>query len=438
MNISEIETAIKALFTEWVDQKTKVDRDKIQYAGPVLEKEEYHNLLDALFNDWWSGGRFTIEAERKLAQVSLRKNGLLTNSGSSANLVLMSAAKELYFNDGDKILTLSCGFPTTVNPIITNRLTPVFVDIDLNTLSLAPEKLEEALKRDSKIKGVFVAHTLGFPSKINELLDIARKYNVNVFFDSCDAYGTKYLGKPLQQYGKASSLSFYVAHHLTMGEGGAVLTNDDDMHLTMRGFRNWGRYCASAACCVRSYNKDTFCPSAKLTNDSEMPKDYMVNYQYEWLGYNLKPLDLQAAILLAQLDKQDSFDIQRKDNYNKYINYFKANNSFGIKVWDIDEETSPFSFPMLIPKDAPFKRKHLMDFLQQNKIESRLLFGGNLMRHPAYKNKNQLWESYGSHDNANNIMENFIMVGVAPIISNKIDNVIEVLDDFFKFWKGKG
>jgi len=434
MKKSEIENTIKSLFKEWVREKDKNPVNKVRYAGPVLGEEEYSVMLDAIFNDWWSGGKFTLEAEQKLAAISNRNHGLLTNSGSSANLLLMAAAKELYFEDGDKILTLSCGFPTTVNPIITNRLTPVFVDIDLNDLNLSPEKLEDSLKRDKKIKGVFVAHTLGFKSKIREILDISRRYNCQVFFDCCDAYGTKYEGQPIQSYGKASSFSFYVAHHITMGEGGGLTTNDHDLFMAMRGIRNWGRYCASTNCCIRSERPELFCPKSKLTRDCGVPDDYIVNYQYEWLGYNLKPLDLQSAILTKQIDRMGEFDDTRRKNYKKLYNYFNTLD-LNIKTWSIDEETSPFAFPILLGGDSKFQRKNLQDFLSRNGIETRLLFGGNLTKHPAYTKNKKYWESIGKQTNADNIMNNFLMLGVSQVNTEEhIDKVIDTLDQFWKLW----
>ena len=273
MNKKELETQIQALFKLWVAEKNKQEVNKVRYAGPVLGESEYENIIESIFSDWWSGGKYTVNAELKLAKLSDRNFGLLTNSGSSANLVLMSGAKELYFEDDDKILTLSCGFPTTVNPIITNRLRPLFVDINLDDLSLDPQLFEDAVKKDNKIKGVFIAHTLGYKGQINEILDIARKYNIKVFFDCCDAYGTTYNNRPIQSYGKASTYSFYVAHHITMGEGGGITTNDHDLHLTMRGFRNWGRYCASTNCCIRSNRPDLFCPTARLSKNCQIPDD---------------------------------------------------------------------------------------------------------------------------------------------------------------------
>lgn len=434
MNKSDIEKQIKLLMSEWVKLKSVEPTTKTRYAGPVLGTNEYDKMLDAIFNDWWSGGKYTLEAELKLAKISLRNHGLLANSGSAANLLLMSAAKELYFKDGDKILTLSCGFPTTVNPIIQNRLIPVFVDISLDDLNLNPSLLEEALKKDKDIKGVFVAHTLGFKSQINELLDIARKYNVIVFFDNCDSYGTKYNGKPIQSYGKAATYSFYVAHHVTMGEGGGITTNDSDLFMTMRGMRNWGKFCGAQTCCIRSSDPTLFCPTAKLTRNSELPKDYMVNYQFEWLGYNLKPLDLQAAILTEQLDRIEEFDTIRKENYKMLHEYF-SNLKYDFKTWEIDEETSPFSFPILLPQNVNFNRKHLVDHMKRDNIETRVLFGGNLMKHPAYANKKSYWESYGTHENSDRILKDFIMFGVSPVNTKEnINKIISSMDDFLKQW----
>ena len=436
MNKSDLEKQIKILMECWVQEKEKeTTLKKVRYAGPKMDCKEYLGMMDAIFNDWWSGGKFTYEAEHKLSQISHRNFGLLTNSGSSANLLMMSAAKELYFKDNDKILTLSCGFPTTVNPIIQNRLRPFFVDIDLDTLNLSPKLFEEVIEKED-IKGVFVAHTLGFKNDIDAILDIARSKDIPVFFDCCDAYGTKHKGLPIQSYGKGATFSFYVAHHVTMGEGGGIVTNDNELHSTMRGFRNWGRYCASSNCCIRSINPNSFCPRTKLTSNCELPSDYMVNYQYEWMGYNLKPLEIQSAVLSSQLDKLEEFNQIRRTHYKRLYEYFKTVNC-DIRTWEIDDDISPFSFPLLLPKNVKFKRKHLMDHLQRNHIECRLLFGGNLLKHPAYANKKHLWDSYGGeHHNSNIILEQFIMLGISQVnTENDIGRVIKALEEFFKKWE---
>jgi CDP-6-deoxy-D-xylo-4-hexulose-3-dehydrase len=435
MDKKEIEKQIRTLFELWVSEKKKEKLDKVRYAGPVLEKEEYDGLLDAIFSDWWSGGKYSLQAEKDLAEFSGRNFGLLANSGSSANLLLMSAAKELYFKNGDKILTLSCGFPTTINPIINNRLIPLFVDIDLEDFGLNPELLTDALKKDKKIKGVFIAHTLGFKGKIDEILSVCEEHNVKLFFDSCDAYGTVHKGKPIQSYGIASTFSFYVAHHLTMGEGGGVVTDDPNFHLTMRGFRNWGRYCAATNCCVRALKPELFCPLGKLTQDTEVPDDYAVNYTYEWMGYNLKPLEIQAAILIAQIKKLKRFDGIRKKNYRQLYNHFSKITKYNFKTWQIDDDISPFSFPLLIPKDAKFSRKDLVSHMSKNKIETRLLFGGNLTKHPAYANSPDDWQMFGEQKNSDTIMEDFIMFGVSQVNEeHHIDKVITEMDAFLNKW----
>jgi CDP-6-deoxy-D-xylo-4-hexulose-3-dehydrase len=419
---------------EWAElNKAEEEKlKKVRYAGPSFDSKEYTAILDALFSNWWSGGSFSYNAENKLAAISDRKHGLLTNSGSSANLVLMSAAKKLYFKDNDKILTLACGFPTTVNPIISNNLIPIFCDIDLDTLNLTPDKVKEAISNHD-IKGIFVAHTLGFNSNVNEILDIARENNIQVFFDCCDAYGTTYNKRPLTAFGKASTFSFYVAHHISMGEGGGIVTNDDELQVTMRGFRNWGRYCAATNCCIRSINPNSFCPTTKLSKSCDLPDDYIVNYQYEWLGYNLKPLELQAAMLMEQIDKLPGFNDKRVYNYNRLYNIFNRYNNI-FTTWNLPDEVSPFAFPILIKNLSKFSRKHLVDAFTKNKIETRLLFGGNLLRHPAYKDISS--GVSGTLSNSDLITENLLMLGVSQVINDDhIDLIEKTLTDFVKQWK---
>ncbi len=438
MQIEDIQNTIKGLFNLWCIEKEKKRQQqvKVQYAGPVLGEQEYNGILDAIFSDWWSRGKYTTMAQKKLAELSSRDYGLLLNSGSSANLVMMKAAKEvLKWQDGDEIVTLSCGFPTTVNPIVDCNLVPLFVDIKLENLGLSPALLEEVLDKNPKVKGVFVAHTLGFPNEIFELLNIARAHGVQVFFDCCDAYGTVYGDQPITAYGKAATFSYYVAHHVTCGEGGGIVTNDTNLQVTMNGFRNWGRYCSSPDCCIRATNRELFCSEEKLTKDSELPDDYSVNYQFEWLGYNLKMLDLQASMLLTQFDRLPEFTKIRRDNY-RILWSFMNGSKFGFKLWEINDTISPFSFPFILPEDVPFQRKHLVHYLARHGIETRLLFGGNLTKHPAYAKIKNKWRLYGeSHPNADLIMNRCLMLGVSPIISNeKMYKVVQVLQEFEKQW----
>jgi CDP-6-deoxy-D-xylo-4-hexulose-3-dehydrase len=438
MQIEEIQNTIKGLFNLWCIEKEKLRNKqvKVQYAGPMLNELDYSGLLDAVFSDWWSRGRFTTTAQKKLAELSSRDYGLLLNSGSSANLVMMRAAKEhLGWKDGDEVVTLSCGFPTTVNPIIDCNLVPVFVDIKLDNLALDPTVLEDVLKNSPKVRAVFVAHTLGFPNEIFELLNLARKYSVQVFFDCCDAYGTVYGKQPIAAYGKAASFSFYAAHHISSGEGGGVVTNDVDLQIAMNGFRTWGRYCSSPDCCIRASNREIFCSEEKLTKKSELPQDYSVAYQFEWLGYNLKMLDLQAAMLISQFDRLPEFTKTRQANYRVLYEHMNAS-KFGYKVWEINDTISPFSFPFIIPEGTPFHRKHLVHHLNKHGIESRLLFGGNLTKHPAYAKVNNKWRLYGeSHPNSDLIMNRCLMLGVSPVVTTeKMYKIINVLEEFEKQW----
>tara|TARA_R110000772_G_scaffold249530_1_gene363779 strand:- start:18846 stop:20147 length:1302 start_codon:yes stop_codon:yes gene_type:complete len=423
----ELQFKIKDLFREWAE--TEKPLKKIRYAGPSLDGDDYSAMLDAVFSNWWSGGKYTLQAERDLANFSHRENSLLVNSGSSANLVLISGIKQFYnLEDGDKVLTLSCGFPTTVNPIIQNRLIPVFVDIDLTDLSMNPEVLEESLKNDSKIKILFIAHTLGFHGDLERLISICEKYGVIPLFDCCDAYLTEYKGKPIQSYGVAATFSFYVAHDLTSGEGGGIVTDNKDLHICLRGIRNWGRYCAAPNCCIRSKNPEVQCPTKKLTESCRLPDDYIVNYQYEWLGYNLKMLDLQAAMLSSQLKKAKKFSQIRKRNYKMLYDYFSKN--VDCDVYNLEKEVSPFAFPIILPKGS--SRKNFINHLSKNKIESRLLFGGNLMDHPAYEQNSKYWESIGEHKNSNIIRDRMVMIGVSQILSEEqIKTIIKVCDEYF-------
>lgn len=432
-----IEERIRSLLKEWSQQnELKASQTtKTRYSGPSVGPEEYEAMINAIFSDWWSGGQYTLEAERGIAEMAGHKFSLLTNSGSSANLLLMTTAREMHFEDGDKIATLSCGFPTTVNPIFTNRLIPVFLDIDLETLALSPQLLDEAVAHDPAIKGVFVAHTIGFAGDVSGLEEVCSRRGVRLFCDSCDAYGTIHEDRPLASRGDASTASFYVAHHLTMGEGGALMCSDPDFYKVARGVRNWGRYCSMEECCIRSKSPNAMCPTTKLSPHCDLPPDYNVNYQYEWLGYNLKPLELQAAMLSEQLKKLPLFNQIRRSNYLALHKVF-SESGFDFKLWDLAEGVSPFSFPLLLPKDAPFSRRELVEHLTSAKIETRMLFGGNLMRHPAYQKRRSWWESYGSHENADTITERFLMLGTAPVITPAhLERVSSALHAFFSRWK---
>lgn len=432
MTSKNLETQIKSLIREWAREKSIQEKSlgKIRYSGPAFGPDEYEAMMDAVFNNWWSGGKYTIIAERKLAEISGRKYAILVNSGSSANLLLMQALKHLYLKKNDKVLTLACGFPTTINPIIQSNLMPVLCDLDLDTLNIDPLTFEKSIK-ELDIKCAFLPHTLGYKNDIDTLLKIAHNNNVLMAFDACDAYGTIYNNKPIQHYGIAATFSFYAAHHISMGEGGAIVTDDKNLCQTIKGLRNWGKYCSSEECCIRSIDPSVFCPNDKLTKNAPIPEDYPNGYVYEWIGYNLKPLELQSAILTKQINHLPEFNEIRKQNYKILFDYFKGL-KFNFKLWPIDEDVSPFVFPVLIPANAPFTRKDIVRYLKINKIESRVLFAGNITRHPAYYKNPENFIVYGSLKNSDKIMEQVLLLGISHINDNEtIRKINTVLDTFF-------
>lgn len=428
---AELESLIRILFNEWAN-KGEAPIDKIRYSGPLMGPEEYQSMLDVIFSGWASGGQKTLQAEALLSEVSLRNHSLLVNSGSSANLVAMCAARHHYFKEGDKIATLSCGFPTTVTSIINAGLTPVFCDLDMADLGLNPDYLDRILEQDKKIRGVFYAHTLGFAGQVDEVLDVCRRHDVVCGFDCCDAYGTKYKGKPLQSYGKFSTFSFYSAHHITsFGHCGAISTNDTELYGSMRSISRWGRYCSSPQCCIRSLpnGRNLFCPTTKLTPKCDLPEDYDVSYQFEYLGYNLQTSELQAAVVLEQLKKLPAFDERRRTNYAQLYTFFERELS-DFKIWPISPETSPFSFPFLVP--ARLRRRDVVNALRRAKIESRMLFGGELYKHPAFEKNTGCWEkTLDSHENSAKILETALMLGCSQILDEaQIAKLCECMSQF--------
>ena len=428
MDKKEIETAINALLGEWARLDSQESIDKVRYSGPKFDENEYRAAVSAILSGWSSGGQFTLQTEQKISEISQRNHTLLCNSGSSANLLAISAIKEKYLKDGDKVLTLSCAFPTTINPIIQNNLIPVIVDID-DQLGLCPSLLEKCIK-EKDIKCVFYAHTLGFPGQVDKILDICRKYNVIAAFDCCDAYGTYYKGKPLTSLGKVVTNSYYAAHHLSaMGHCGSVSTNDPELNQIMRSLRGWGRFCSSFSCCVRSLpnGRELFCPTQCLTKTDLLPEDYGVMYRFEYLGYNLQTNEIQAAVLGEQLKKMGQFDEIRRRNYNLLYEWFQ-NNWPECKTFPITDNISPFSFPLILKN---CQRHHLVNHLKRDKIESRPIFSGKIQNHPAYDKNKHLFEEYGGFGNSEEILENGLMLGVSQILEETdINKIIDSLKEF--------
>lgn len=404
-------------------------KDKINYAGRVYDEKEIINLVDASLDFWLTAGRYAREFERKLAEFLGIKYCLLTNSGSSANLLAISALtspllKERRLKPHDEVITVACGFPTTLNPIIQNNLTPIFVDIELGTYNIDVAGIEKAISK--KTKAIFIPHTLGNPANIREIIKIIRKHKIWLVEDNCDSLGSKYKDKHTGTFGHISTCSFYPAHHITMGEGGAVLTNIPLLKRIIASFRDWGRDCW----CEPGH--DNTCGRRFSQQHGKLPYGYDHKYVYSHIGYNLKVTDMQAAIGVAQLKKLPQFIEVREKNFaylhNRLTKYKKY---FTLPQATKNSKPSWFGFPILVKENALFSRNEIVNCLEKNKIATRMLFGGNLTKQPAYENIK--YRIAGSLKNTDLVMNNLFWIGVYPGISKKgLQYTIKIIDKFLR------
>jgi len=402
---------------------------RIDYAGRVYDEKEMINLVDASLDFWLTAGRYAKQFEEEFAEFLGVKHCLLTNSGSSANLLAISALTsqklgERKLKPGDEVITTACGFPTTLNPIIQNNLTPVFIDIDLGTYNIQAEKIKRAISK--KTKAIFIAHTLGNPVNLDKIVKIAKKYNLWFVEDNCDALGSKYKGKYTGTFGDISTCSFYPAHHITMGEGGAVLTDNPLLKKIISSFRNWGRDCY----CEPGH--DNTCGKRFGWKLGKLPFGYDHKYIYSHIGYNLKITDLQAAIGVAQLKKLPFFIKTRKKNFVVLYGLFKKYEKyFLLPKTEKNSEPSWFGFPLLVKEEAPFTKNEIVGYLEENKIATRMLFGGNLTKQPAYENTK--YRKFDSLKNTDLVMNNLFWIGVYPgITKEKLAYIFGVLTKFFE------
>jgi CDP-6-deoxy-D-xylo-4-hexulose-3-dehydrase len=393
--------------------------DKIPASGKVLDKDDLFNLIDVSLDMWLTAGRFAEEFEKEFPKLLGRKYCALVNSGSSANLIAISALTsyklgERRLKPGDEVITVAAGFPTTVTPIIQNNLIPVFIDVDIGTYNVNVKQLENAISE--KTKTIFLAHTLGNPFDVDKVMEIAKKYNLWLIEDNCDALGSKYGGKYTGTFGNISTFSFYPAHCITMGEGGAVLTDDPELYKIICSFRDWGRDCWCPP------GKDNTCGKRFNWKLGDLPFGYDHKYIYSHLGYNLKATDFQAAIGLTQLKKLPEFIIRRKENFKLLYESFKKeclDEYFILPKWLPQSEPSWFGFPLTIKDDISFDRKELIEFLEKNKIGTRLLFAGNIIKQPAFTNSEINYKVFGKLKNTDKIMKDTFWVGVWPRIGEK-------------------
>lgn len=404
----------------------------VPVSGKVYGAEEMTALVDASLDFWLTTGRFNDAFEQRLASIVERKFALTVNSGSSANLVAVSALTspllgEQALKAGDEVITCATGFPTTVNPILQNNLVPVFLDVYIPTYNMDMSKIEEAISE--KTRAIVLAHTLGNPFDLSAVMAVAQKHNLLVVEDCCDALGARYDGKPVGTYGDVGTLSFYPAHHITTGEGGAVFTAKGRLKRAMESIRDWGRDCW----CPPGH--DDTCKNRFCQKLGDLPQGYDHKYTYSHLGYNLKMSDMQAAVGLAQLDRLAGFIAARQRNFARlYQGLEPFSDLLILPQATANSEPSWFGFPLTLRPEAPFAREELLVYLNRCKIGTRLLFGGNLLRQPYMKG--QPHRIVGTLENSDIVTNQTFWIGVYPGLGEEaIDYMIEAMTDFFR--KGK-
>jgi len=427
----EIQSKVRQFFKLSKKSQAKFipGKTKVKYAGRIYDQEELINLVDASLDFWLTQGRFAREFERSFSSLLGVRYCLLTNSGSSANLLAVSALsspllKKRQLKPGDEVITTACGFPTTLNPILQNNFIPVFVDVKLGSYNIDASKIEQAISK--KTKAIFIPHTLGNPVDLNSILKIVKKYNLFFIEDNCDSLGSKYKGKYTGSFGHISTCSFYPAHHITMGEAGAVLTSDPLLRKIIFSLRNWGRDCY----CEPGH--DNTCVRRFSQKHGKLPLGYDHKYVYSHIGYNLKVTDMQASIGVAQLKKLNKFIKARKRNFSFiYSGLEKYKDYVLLPEQEKGSDCSWFGFPILVKPEAPFSRNDIVNFFEKNKIATRMLFGGNLTKQPAYENVK--YRIAGSLKNTDLVMNNLFWIGVYPGIDNEMMNyIIKIFNRFFK------
>lgn len=400
----------------------------ISVAGKRYDDKELINGVDAVLEGWWTEGRFAKEFEKNFSTFLGVKYITLANSGSSANLIAFSAltSKNLgkkALKPGDEVITVAMGFPTTVNPIIQKGCIPVFVDVDIDTRNINTTQIERAISK--KTRAIMVAHTLGNPFAIKEVTKLAKKHDLWVIGDCCDALGAKYDGKYVGTYEDLATFSFYAAHHMTMGEGGAIVTNNPLLHTAVRQFRNWGSNC------LCDTGKNNRCKNTMThTTFKKLPSEYYHRFIYSQIGYNLKITDMQAAIGVAQLKKMPGFMKKRQQNFDAlYVFFKKYEKYFILPKWLEVAEPCWFGLMLVLRDHCPFNRFEIVSFLEEKKISTRSPLAGNLLRHPPYARIEH--RVVGDLRNTDTIMNNAFWIGVHQNIDkNQLGYMMEVFEQF--------
>jgi len=432
-NLDKLRTRILDLVAEYAEvayapREFKPGVTPIPASGKVIGAAELGNLVDASLDGWLTTGRFNDAFEERLAAFLGVKFALTTNSGSSANLLALSALTSPLLGDralktGDEIITVAAGFPTTVNPMLLYGMVPVFVDVHIPTYNIDPQKIEAAVS--DKTRAIMIAHTLGNPFDLAEVMRLAKKHSLWLIEDCCDALGSRYAGRLVGTFGHIGTLSFYPAHHITMGEGGAVFTNDPDLKRIIESFRDWGRDCYCPP------GRENTCGKRFGWELGTLPPGYDHKYTYSHLGFNLKISDMQAAIGLAQLDRLQGFIEARKRNF-----VFLKKRLQGLETFLVLPEATPnadpswFGFPITLRENAAANRADIQKYCDQYKIGTRLLFAGNLTRQPYFGNRT--YRVSGELRNTDIVMSETFWVGVYPGIGTAmLDFVAEKLEVFF-------
>lgn len=402
-------------------------QSRVNYAGRVFDHHEISNAVNASLDFWLTEGRFSEEFSEKIAEYLDMEHVLLTNSGSSANLLAFSALTseklgEKRLRPGDEVISVAAGFPATVTPIIQNGLIPVFVDVHIPTYNIDIEMMRKAIT--SKTRCIFLAHTLGNPFNIEAVMKIAEENDLWVIEDNCDAFGSEYHNQKTGTYAHLSTLSFYPAHHITTGEGGAICTNDPLLAQLVRAFRDWGRDCYCAG------GENNTCGKRFSQQFGDLPRGFDHKYVYSEIGYNLKMTDIQAAIGAAQIEKLPQFCESRRANFKEWTRIFSKYSDYFI-LPEATENADPawFAFIITLKEDIPFTRDQLTSFLNANLIETRNLFAGNLTKQPGFMKKE--WRLADHLDNTDRIMNKTFFLGTYPGLTPEMFRYSEkMLDDF--------
>ena len=397
-------------FSKNINNEIIPGKSYIPVSGKVIDEEDVLWGIESMMDAWLTAGRFSIKLERELARYFGSRFSFLVNSGSSANLLAFYALTSPKLLDraikpGDEIITVAAGFPTTINPMIQFGCIPVFVDVDIPTYNIKVEDIEKAIT--PKTKAIMLAHALGNPFNLSVVMAIAKKYNLWVVEDDCDSLGATYEGKKTGTFGDLATLSFYPAHHITMGEGGAVLVNNASLKKITESFRDWGRDCWCPP------GKDNTCGERYCQKLGDLPDGYDHKYTYSHIGFNLKVTDMQAAVGLSQLTKADHFVARRKENHVILSEMFKEfEEHFILPVATENSEPSWFGFMLTIRDGSPIDRNKFVEYIEQNKIGTRLFFGGNLLKQPAYYNLN--YRKIDDLKNTDLLINNSFWLGVWP------------------------